>query len=197
MGSVRISPEAEIRAAGQAAFVDHRRRVLEMLSDAEVEHVASTAILGALTKGDLDLLVRVEADDFAVAVAGLLGLYAIDQAENWTPTFASFTDAQAADPLVRVQLAVAGSADDALFGRFRDALAGDPALLAECNALKLENDGEDYERYPTSRPSSSNVCSKRLAGARADGGSCPQHVGARRSALGPRADPHAFAVDAT
>jgi GrpB-like predicted nucleotidyltransferase (UPF0157 family) len=118
-----------------------------MLPEAEVEHVGSTAVLGALTKGDLDLLVRVEADDFAAAVAGLLGLYAIDQPENWTPTFASFTDPQAADPPVGVQLAVAGSADDALFGPFRDAVAGDPALLAEYNALKLENDGEDYERY--------------------------------------------------
>jgi GrpB-like predicted nucleotidyltransferase (UPF0157 family) len=147
MGSVRIRPEAEIRAAVQAAFAEHRRRVLEMLPEAEVEHVGSTAVLGALTKGDLDLLVRVEADDFAAAVAGLLGLYAIDQPENWTPTFASFTDPQAADPPVGVQLAVAGSADDALFGPFRDAVAGDPALLAEYNALKLENDGEDYERY--------------------------------------------------
>jgi GrpB-like predicted nucleotidyltransferase (UPF0157 family) len=112
MGSVRISPEAEVRAAVQAAFAEHRRRVLEMLP---------------------------EADDFAAAVAGLLGMYAIDQPENWTPTFAGFTDAQAADPPVGVQLAVAGSADDALFGPFRDALAGDPALLAEYNALKLEN----------------------------------------------------------
>jgi GrpB-like predicted nucleotidyltransferase (UPF0157 family) len=80
-------------------------------------------------------------------VAGLLGLYAVDQPENWTATFASFADPQAADPPVGVQLAVAGSAEDALFGPFRDALVGDPALLAECNAIKLDNDGEDYERY--------------------------------------------------
>ena len=46
-----------------------------------------------------------------------------------------------------VQLAVAGSADDALFAPFRDALIADPVLLAQYNALKLELDGADYERY--------------------------------------------------
>jgi GrpB-like predicted nucleotidyltransferase (UPF0157 family) len=131
----------------RAAFAEHRRRVLELLPEAEVEHVGSTAIRGALTKGDLDLLVRVEPGDFDAAVAGLRGLYAVDQPENWTATFASFADPQAADPPVGVQLAVAGSADDALFAPFRDALVGDPALLAEYNALKLRSDGEDYDRY--------------------------------------------------
>jgi GrpB-like predicted nucleotidyltransferase (UPF0157 family) len=147
MAAVRVRPEAEIREVVQAAFAEHRRRVLGVLPEAEVEHVGSTAIRGALTKGDLDLLVRVGAGDFDAAVAGLRGLYAVDQPENWTATFASFTDPRAADPPVGVQLVVAGSAGDALFGPFRDALVGDPALLIEYNALKLQYDGEDYERY--------------------------------------------------
>lgn len=147
MGAVHIRPEAEIRAAVQATFAEHRRRVLKLVPGAEVEHVGSTAIRGALTKGDLDLLVRVEAGDFDAAVAGLGGAYAVDQPENWTPTFASFSDPRAVAPPVGLQLVVDGSADDALFGPFRDALAGDPAMLAEYNALTLENDGEDYERY--------------------------------------------------
>jgi GrpB-like predicted nucleotidyltransferase (UPF0157 family) len=130
----------------QVAFAEHRRRVLELLPKAEVEHVGSTAIRGALTKGDLGLLVRVEAGDFDVAVVGLRGVYAVEQPENWTPTFASFSDPRSAAPPVGLQLVVAGSADDALFGPLRDALAGDQALLAEDNALKLHNDGEDDER---------------------------------------------------
>lgn len=121
-----------------------------MLPWAQVEHVGAISIPGALTKGDIDLLVRVEAARFDVASAGLLGLYAVHQAENWTPTFAtfaSFADAEATDPPVGVQLAVAGSAEDLLFGPFRAALIGDPALLEEYNALKLGLDGERYERY--------------------------------------------------
>jgi GrpB-like predicted nucleotidyltransferase (UPF0157 family) len=66
---------------------------------------------------------------------------------SWTPTFASFVDSQATEFPVGIQLTVAGSADDALFGPFREALIRAPALLAEYNALKLRLDGEDYERY--------------------------------------------------
>jgi GrpB-like predicted nucleotidyltransferase (UPF0157 family) len=131
----------------ETACAEHRRRVLGLLPWAEVEHVGSTAIRGALTKGDVDLLVRVEAGEFDAAIAGLRGLYAVDQPENRTRTFASFSDARAAAPPVGVQLVVVGSADDALFGRFCDALVADPALLAEYNALKLRNDGEGYEHY--------------------------------------------------
>jgi GrpB-like predicted nucleotidyltransferase (UPF0157 family) len=143
MAAVHIRPEVEIRESAEAAFVEHRRRVLGVLPRAEIEHVGSTAVRGALTKRDLDLLVRVEAADVDAAIAGLRGLYAVDQPENWTSTFTSFRDPRSVGPPV----VAAGSADDALFGPFRDALVGDPALLAEYNALKLQNDGEDYERY--------------------------------------------------
>jgi hypothetical protein len=44
------------------------------------------------------------------------------------------------------RVAVAGSAAGALFGPFGDALAGDRALLAGYNALRLDNVGEDHAR---------------------------------------------------
>ena len=147
MAPVRIRPEAEIRAAALSAFESHRDRVRALVPEAEVEHVGATSVPGAMTKGDLDLLVRVEPERFERAVAALRGAYAVHQPENWTPTFASFVDPQATELPVGVQLAVAGSADEALFGPFREALIRDPALLAEYNALKLRLDGEDYERY--------------------------------------------------
>jgi GrpB-like predicted nucleotidyltransferase (UPF0157 family) len=147
MGPIRIRPEADIRAAAQAAFEVHRARILELLPEAQIEHVGSTSIPGALTKGDVDVLVRVGGRAFEAAIATLRDLYAVHQPENWTPTYASFADPKATDPPVGVQLAVTGSPDDALFGPFRDAMIRDPALLAEYNALKLRHDGADYERY--------------------------------------------------
>jgi GrpB-like predicted nucleotidyltransferase (UPF0157 family) len=62
MAAIRISPESELRQAVNAAFARHRAHVLDLVPDAEVAHVGSTSIPGALTKGDLDLLVRVGAD---------------------------------------------------------------------------------------------------------------------------------------
>ncbi|MEA2143125.1 MAG: hypothetical protein QOI64_1555 [Solirubrobacteraceae bacterium] len=147
MATVRIRPAAEIAAPVAAAIAAHSSRIAVVLPAAEVEHVGSTAIPGALTKGDLDLLVRVPAASFDAAVAALRDLYAVHQPENWTPTYASFADAASHAPPVGVQLAVAGSADDALFAPFRDALIADPQLLAQYNALKLSLDGADYERY--------------------------------------------------
>lgn len=106
---------------------------------------------GALTKGDLDVLVRVPASRFAQSVAALGDLYAVHQAHNWTETLASFIDPAARAPAVGVQLVVAGSPSDAFFGPFRDALIADPALLAEYNALKLRLDGEGHERYTATK----------------------------------------------
>ena len=147
MAAVRIRPADELRVAVAAAIAGHSARIDAALPGVEIEHVGSTAIPGALTKGDLDLLVRVPAERFGVAVAALRDLYAIHQPENWTPTYASFVDRESRDPPVGVQLAVAGSADDALFAPFRDALIADPVLLRRYNALKLSLDGADLAHY--------------------------------------------------
>jgi GrpB-like predicted nucleotidyltransferase (UPF0157 family) len=143
--TIRIRRAEDVPGA-QAAYEAHRARIAEVLQDVEIEHVGATAVPGALTKGDVDLLVRVEPEALEAAAAALGALYAIHQADNWTPTYASFVDPDA-DPPVGIQVAAAGSAEDALFAPFRDALTRDPALLEEYNALKLRLNGEDYERY--------------------------------------------------
>lgn len=147
MGTVRIRAAAAMKKLADATFAAHRARILELLPRAEVEHVGATAVPGALTKGDLDLLVRVERIEFSAAVQALEGAYEVHQPGNWTASLASFKDAAAAEPPVGVQLVVGGSVDDALFAPFRDALIDDPRLLEEYNALKLELDGAEYERY--------------------------------------------------
>ena len=99
---VRVRPGADVADAVHAALEHHRRQVLRVLPDAEVEHVGATAVPGALTKGDLDVLVRVPASRFAQSVAALGDLYAVHQAHNWTETLASFIDPAARAPAVGV-----------------------------------------------------------------------------------------------
>jgi GrpB-like predicted nucleotidyltransferase (UPF0157 family) len=135
----------------RAAFDRHREAVLRLLPNAEVEHVGATSVPGALTKGDLDVLVRVPENEFSQSVAVLRSAYAVHQPRNWTRTLASFSDPTSSTPPVGVQLVVAASESDALFGPFRDALIADPALLAEYNALKLRLDGESYELYTSTK----------------------------------------------
>ena len=121
--------------------------MITLLPDAEIEHVGATAVPGALTKGDVDLVVRVSERDFADAGSILRTRYVVHQPHNWTRTLASFTAPDASDPPVGVQLVVAGSDADGFFGPFRDALINDPTLLAKYNELKLNLDGLDYESY--------------------------------------------------
>jgi len=144
---VRIRRADEVHDVAEAVVEAHRRVVLELVPRAEVEHVGATAVPGALTKGDVDVLVRVGELEFPAAVEALSRRYAIHQAHNWTPALASFTDPDAVDLPVGIQLVVTGSEADRFFGPFRDALIGSDALLAEYNALKLRLDGLEYERY--------------------------------------------------
>jgi len=147
MAFIRIRPAAELGQETRAAIELHRELLLVLVPDAEVEHVGSTAVPGALTKGDLDLVVRVDQASFPTAIGMLNSHYAVHQPKNWTRTLASFKDPSSRRPEVGVQLVVAGSADDRLFGPFRDALIRDPALLAQYNELKRRLDGSDYEHY--------------------------------------------------
>lgn len=114
---------------------------------AQVEHMGATAVPGSITKGDLDLLVRVSADDFADAIATLEGRYAIHQPENWTPTYASFVEEEPSDVPVGVQLVVAGSDLDAAFVSIRSLLRSRPDLVQQSNELKRSFEGGDPDEY--------------------------------------------------
>lgn len=147
MDVIRIRPADEVRDSAAATFAEHRAVVGALIPGAEVEHVGATAVPGAVTKGDVDVLVRVGEPDFPAAVEVLARRYAIHQPDQWTPTFASFRDPQAPEPGVGVQLVVAGSDFDACFGPFRDALIEDAALLAAYNECKRRLDGLGYDAY--------------------------------------------------
>jgi GrpB-like predicted nucleotidyltransferase (UPF0157 family) len=133
---MQFRPEKENREAVAAAFEEHREAIAELLPAAQVEHIGATAVPGALTKGDLDLLVRVPGSDFEAAAGALRGRYAVNQPENWSSQFASFEQEPAGEIPVGVQLVIAGSRDDALFVEWRERLRGDAQLLERFNAFK-------------------------------------------------------------
>jgi GrpB-like predicted nucleotidyltransferase (UPF0157 family) len=149
MGSDRMHfvPAASIEKKVLAAFSRHRDALQLLLPQAEVHHIGSTSIAGSLTKGDLDILVRVSAGEFESAEQILSGAYARNTGSIRTDTFASFKD-DAEDPPLGVQLAVAGSEfDDFLI--FRDIVTSQPGLLGEYNQLKQHAEGtgeDDYRR---------------------------------------------------
>src|SRR4051794_6412706 len=124
----------------------YRGRLAALLPGADVQEIGATTLPGAITKGDLDLLVRVRECEFAEARGSLGGDFAVHQLENWTPTFASFK-AAAREPGVGIHLVVEESPNDLLLRGSRDALLADPALIERYNELKREHEGGNPDAY--------------------------------------------------
>lgn len=112
---------------------------------ADIRHIGATAVPGCLTKGDLDIVVRVPACDFAAADAVLAARYARNAGSVRTDDFSAF-EAPHEQPPLGIQLtAIGGLFDD--FHRLVDALSASPDLLTAYNALKRAHDGGDMAAY--------------------------------------------------
>lgn len=107
-------------------------RIVKLLPDAEVHHIGATAIPGALTKGDVDVLVLVASEALSQAISVLGQQYAVKQRENWTADFASFGDDTGYALPLGVQVVVKGSENDFLL-YLRDYLTAHRSALEEYN----------------------------------------------------------------
>ncbi|MGM3273703.1 GrpB family protein [Ralstonia sp. 24A2] len=112
---------------------------------ADIVHIGSTAIPGCLTKGDLDVCVRVNREDVARVDALLATGYARNTGSFRSAEFSAFKDDNHHPPL-GVQLVARGSELD-VFVRFRDCLLRDPALVGAFNALKVACTGQPMDVY--------------------------------------------------
>ncbi|MGE0629230.1 MAG: GrpB family protein [Hyphomicrobiaceae bacterium] len=112
---------------------------------ADIRHIGATAVPGCLTKGDLDVVVRVPAADFDAADALLASRFARNEGSVRTDAFSAFEDA-GCHPHLGIQLvAVDGPLDE--FHRFVEALLKSSALVDEYNTLKRRYVGVEMETY--------------------------------------------------
>ena len=145
METVRFLPYDQVRERAEAAFREHHARLVALLPWADVQHVGSTAVPGARTKGDLDIQVRVPPERFAESEAVLARHYARNTLSERTDEFSAFQDETLEVPL-GVQLTAMDGPHD-IFARARDLLRADPARVAEYDALKARWEGGDMEAY--------------------------------------------------
>ncbi len=120
-------------------------RITTLLPDAEAHHVGATAIPGALTKGDVDVLVLVASGALARAIPVLGQQYAVKQRKNWTAEFASFGDDTGHALPLGVQVVVKGSEHDFLL-YLSNYITAHRSALEEYNRLKVEHAGADAQR---------------------------------------------------
>jgi GrpB-like predicted nucleotidyltransferase (UPF0157 family) len=143
-----FKPSEAFAAAANDAFERHRAKIAGAIPDADIHHVGGTSLPGALTKGDLDVQVRVIPERFADAVSRLAELYAKSRTYAWDDGFAAF-EAPAdglADPTA-ISVVATGSAYDWCGAALWELLAADPALLRRYNALKTRHHGGSWEAY--------------------------------------------------
>lgn len=138
-------PEVARRAAEAAFKAWCEAHLPDLPPSADVQHVGATAIPGCATKGDLDIAVRVDPDEFPDALKVLEPGHRPNLKSVRDDSFAAFEAAGYAAPL-GVQLVVKGSRLD-IFTAFRDALLADPQLVERYNALKARHEGEDMALY--------------------------------------------------
>lgn len=120
-----------------------RDELARIVPFADVYEVGATA-LGAPGKGDLDVLVRVDAARFVDALARLDRVYRRDPDQHSSPIYQGYTVSSPLD--VALQVTVANGPHDT-FLTFLDALRADPRLLAAYVALKHRWDDRPMDDY--------------------------------------------------
>jgi GrpB-like predicted nucleotidyltransferase (UPF0157 family) len=122
--------------------------VRRVLPASRIEHIGSSAIVGMLSKGDLDIFVGVEAKEFPGAIAAVESLGFRIKTESFrNESLCPFESA--AYPLpVGLQL-VANRSEFECFITFRDRLSADENLRSTYNHLKRNASslsGDEYRR---------------------------------------------------
>lgn len=82
---MKFIPTQSIIGTANLVYAEKVLKLKKLLPFAEVHHVGSTAVPGSLTKGDLNINIRVIQEDFDRAVNILKSHYSIAQPQNWKP----------------------------------------------------------------------------------------------------------------
>lgn len=147
---VYFKNEKSLRATIEKAFLREKEKIAKILPDVDIQHVGSTAIPDSLTKGDLDIQVRVKKEDFTKAVKELLKLYKEDKRNRRTKNYIGLKKYNNKIP-IGIQVTIIGSEEDD-FSKLRDVLLSNPKYQKEFNSLKEKyNEGtmSEYRRAKT------------------------------------------------
>lgn len=143
---MRFQEPAEFVDQLNQIFCEVRNRVLHALPDSDVDHIGSSAIEGTISKGDLDILVRVGKERFEESIAAVEQLgFQIKEGTLRTESLCMLVTTEFGKD-VAIQLVARGTEFED-FLQFRDKLNGDPNLVREYNQLKRDSVGLDPARY--------------------------------------------------
>lgn len=143
MSKVYFVKTSEIAGKLNSFFETERNKLSGFFPDADIQHIGGTSVPNSISKGDLDINIRVNKSRFNKTIEKLKNIYDINQPENWTDNFASLKD-DSRD--LGVQVTVIDSPEDQFVAQ-RDFLITHPERLEELNKLKQNFEGKDMDEY--------------------------------------------------
>lgn len=146
MKDIRLGRSEEMRPVLDAHLPRIAKRLSELVPSAGFHHIGATAIPGSITKGDVDVLLRVTPQAFPPAVIRLKDTFAVAQPQNWSDAFASFADESTYPFPLGVQMVVENSPND-FFLFLTDYFTAHPDELERLNQLKIDNAARGPEAY--------------------------------------------------
>lgn len=124
-----------------------KRDVLAVLPNCEVEHIGSSAIHGAISKGDLDILVRVDKNSLSGSIQKIEQLgFTIKENTLRTDNLCMLVTSKYCGTDVAIQL-IANGSEFENFVKFRDLLNSNPDLVKKYNCLKAACTGIPADEY--------------------------------------------------
>lgn len=142
---VYFAPEQKFHEKALHRFEQVKRKLEMLIPGSDIQHVGSTAVPGSLTKGDLDIQVRVGAMQYAQARQRLCEVYSVNNGGFATSDAISFEDYNS-DPSTGIHLTVVGGSCD-LQWKFRDMLIASASLRREYDELKRQFEGKSMTEY--------------------------------------------------
>ncbi|MFV5343765.1 GrpB family protein [Acinetobacter oleivorans] len=143
---VFLEPEQYQQRCAQL-FNSYHKDISTLLPFAKIEHIGSSAIPNAISKGDLDIYVEVKPDQFEFAIAQLKTLNFIEKQNTLRTDELCMLESLNKDD-VAFQIVVTDSVF-IFFLTFRNKLIDSPLLVNEYNQLKLECSHLDHDQYRT------------------------------------------------
>lgn len=145
MELVNFYNQVGLNSDAENAFNTQKERISKLIPGADIQHVGSSAIPNSLSKGDLDIQVRVSSSLFPCAVEKLSKLYELNKGSTKTSEFRAFKDDTTSPPL-GIQLTVVDSEFD-FFWKFRDFLLQNDKYRFHYDNLKEKFEGKSMNGY--------------------------------------------------
>ncbi|AUT34549.1 MULTISPECIES: GrpB family protein [Acinetobacter calcoaceticus/baumannii complex] len=143
---VFLEPEKYQQRCAQL-FNSYHKAICALLPFAKIEHIGSSAIPNAISKGDLDIYIEVIPEQFEFAIEQLKTLNFIEKQNTFRTHELCMLESLNNDD-VAFQIVVTDSVFT-FFLTFKNKLISSPTLVNEYNQLKLQCSHLDPDQYRT------------------------------------------------